>query len=78
MKNYEHHLATYVEPISDDFQSTFTVIDKNTLANMLGLKGDFDRLTEIIRNYIPEARIEYKKTNQMGSDYDLYLVRLLD
>jgi hypothetical protein len=61
--------------ISDDFQSTFTVVDDNTLANMLGMPGDFEKLTEIIRKYIPNANIEYENTKQLGGDYDIYLIK---
>lgn len=68
-------LATYVEVISDDFQSTFTVVDDNTLANMMGFKGDFENLTKIIQNYLPDAEVSFTKTNQFPDDYDIYLVR---
>lgn len=72
--DYTKNLSTYVEVISDDFQSTFSVVDENTLANMMGFDGDFKKLTKIIHNYIPDARVEFKKTNQMASTYDIYLV----
>jgi hypothetical protein len=73
--NYKNNLSTYVEAISDDFQSTFTVVDKNTLANMLGMPGDFQNLTKIIHNYIPNAEIIFTKTNQLEGDYDIYLIK---
>ena len=71
-------LATYVEVISDDFQSTFTVVDDNTLANLLGFPGDFENLKKIVANYLPDAQLEFIKTNQLGSDksYDIYLIRV--
>jgi len=34
-----------VRRLSDDFQSTFTVVDENTLVNLLGFDGDFEKLT---------------------------------
>lgn len=73
--NYHNNLATYVEQISDDFQSTFTIVDDNTLANMLGMPGDFENLTRIVRKYIPDAELEFENTKQLGGDYDIYLVR---
>lgn len=74
MAEYHHQLATYVEDISDDFDSTFTVVDNNSLINMLGWPGDFERLTSIIKNYIPDADIEYVKTNTLEGDYDVYQI----
>lgn len=70
-------LSEYVEQISDDFQSTFTVVDENTLGNMLGFPTDFARLTKIIHKYIPNAELEFIKTNRLGAAeiYDIYLVR---
>lgn len=70
-------LGRYVELISDDFQSTFTVVDKNTLANMLGFPGDFVRVTKIVQNYLPNAKVTFEKTNQLDGDYDIYLIRVL-
>ncbi len=71
------NLSDYVEQISDDFQSTFTVKDPDTLMNMMGLPDDFKRVTEIIHKYLPNAKLEFVKTNQLEDDYDIYLVRLL-
>lgn len=51
MQDYKDELATYVELISDDFMSTFTVIDNNTLQNMIG-DNEFDELRGVIKNYI--------------------------
>lgn len=75
--NNEENLSNYVEAISDDFGSTFTVVDKNTLTNMLGLTNDFDLLNKIIQKYIPTAKISFIKTDQLDSEYDIYLVRLV-
>ncbi len=68
----------YVEQISDDFQSTFTVIDDNTLANMMGFASDFINVTNIIQKYIPDAKVEFTKTNELGKDkaYDIYIVKV--
>jgi hypothetical protein len=69
------NLATYVELISDDFGSTFVVVDDNTLANMLGLPSDFEKLNKIIHNYIPNANIEYVKSGKLDGDYDIYFIK---
>mgnify|MGYP000951277236 CR=1 len=71
-----HHerLATYVEQISDDFQSTFKVVDQDTLANMMGLPGDFEQLRKIVSNYLPDTQLRFVKTNQLPGDYDIYLM----
>ena len=70
-------LADFVEQISDDFQSTFSVVDSDTLANMMGLPGDFDVMKSIVNRYIPGADVTFHKTNQLGEEekYDIYLVR---
>ena len=71
-------LETYVEQISDDFESTFAVVDKNTLTNMLGFEGDFENLTKVVRKYIPGAELKFTKTNQLNSDYDIYIIELVN
>lgn len=68
-------LSKFVEQISDDFQSTFTVVDENTLANMMGWPGDFQNLQNIIHKYLPNADIHFTKTNQFDDAYDIYLVK---
>ena len=74
---YITQLQTYVEDISDDFGSTFSVVDPNTLANMLGFPDDFEKLTKIIQRYIPNSNIKYIKTNTLDGDYDVYLIKKL-
>jgi len=69
-------LASYVEEISDDFSSTFSVIGDNTLQNMMS-SGECGRVTEIIKKYLPECELEFIKTNVMGQDYDIYRVRVV-
>jgi len=71
-------IRDYVEQISDDFQSTFTVVDDWTLANMMGFPGDFDQVTKIIQKYVPNAKVEFTKTNQLGKNkaYDIYVVKV--
>ena len=64
-------LANYVEQISNDFESTFLVKDENTLVNMLGSPADYCILVDIIRKYIPNARVTFTKGNNT-SQYDIY------
>ncbi len=67
-----------VEKISDDFQSTFSFINEKTMANMMGFDGDFDSVRAIIKKYLPNAKISFHKTNELGKEktYDIYLVKL--
>lgn len=73
------NLAYYVEDISDDFQSTFSVVNDTTLANMLGSSpNDFEVLGKIISKYIPNAVITYVKTGEYPGKYDLYLISAVE
>jgi hypothetical protein len=76
----EHrHLADYVEQISDDFQSTFIVVNKNTLQNMMGFPQDFCLLIDIIRKYLPNTIVSFTKTNVFpDKQYDIYLISTVD
>lgn len=69
-------IKPFVEQISDDFQSTFTVIDDWTLANMMGFPNDFDQVTKIIQKYVPDAKVEFTKTNELKDAYDIYVVKV--
>ncbi len=71
-------IQEHVEQISDDFQSTFTVVGESTLANLMGFPGDFEQVTKIVQKYVPEAKVEFTKTNELGKDksYDIYLVKI--
>lgn len=64
------------EDISDQFQSTFSVVSENTLSNMMGFPGDFEHLTGIVRRYIPGAELEFIKSNIFKGDYDMYFIHL--
>ena len=66
-------LANYVEQISNDFKSTFSVKDENTLINMLGFHTDYCELIDIIRKYIPNAKVSFAKGNGIDQ-YDIYEV----
>ena len=61
--------------ISDDFQSTFSVIRSNTLSNMMSSK-DFEEVESIIMNYMPDVLVTFTKSNAFASDYDIYFVQV--
>lgn len=68
-------LRKYLEKISNDFQSTFILVDDNTLANMMSEK-DLDEVTRIIKKYIPTAQVSFIKTNQLKNTHDIYLIKV--
>lgn len=78
--SYETELSTYVELISDDFGSTFSVLGPNRLQNMLGmLTNDFTELERIVGKYIPEAKLKYIRLNwfpESEGPYDAYVIEL--
>lgn len=70
-------LSDFKEQMSDDFHSTFAIVDKDTLCNLMGMPGDLVSVESIVRRYLPTAEVTFHKTNQLGKDepYDIYLVR---
>lgn len=73
------NIAQFVEQISDDFQSTFTVTDANTLVNCLGFKDDFERVEAIIKKYVPNAKVTFEMIQPLkdlddGQVYGLYAI----
>jgi hypothetical protein len=73
-------LEYYADLISDDFQSTFFVLGPNKLQNMLGMfKNDFENLEEIVRKYIPQAKLKYTRLHwfsESDGPYDCYMIEL--
>lgn len=66
-----------VELISDDFQSTFTLVKTNTLANMLQGKHEFDEVTSIIQKHCGPVKVNFTKTNDLGpGEYDIYIMEI--
>jgi hypothetical protein len=61
------NLQDHIEDISDDFQSTFTQVDHETLANMLNGPDEFQEVTRIIQKHY-KADVTFKKTNQLGNN----------
>ena len=70
----EKSLSDFVEQISDDFESTFSVVDDNTLANMMSA-SEIDRVTQIIRSYIGSVELEFVKSGHFDDPYDIYVIR---
>lgn len=70
------NLKDFVEQISDDFQSTFTVVDENTLANMIA-ENEIQEVTNIIKKYLPDIKVSFEKTNQVPYR-DIYIIRASD
>lgn len=71
-------LSDYVEDISDDFGSTFSVAGENTLVNVLS-ESDFERVETIFRKYFPGTwGIEFHPTMQMAGDRDVYLIQKIE
>ena len=67
----------FVEEISDDFQSTFTVVSDNVLQNLLKGPDEFDELIGVIRKYIPNARVSFRFIGDYGFK-QMYLIELID
>lgn len=68
-------LADFVEEISDDFHSTFTVLNDNTFMNLLGFENDFKNLTAIIKKYIPDAKVKFHNT-EPGLSYGIHIIEV--
>lgn len=62
-----------VEKLSDEFQSTFTVIRMNptVIANMMA-PHEVDGVKEMIQRHIGWASVDAVSTGQLTPDYDIY------
>lgn len=72
------HLSELIEIISDEFGSTFTVVDKDSLSNCLGLRDDFQSVLGIIKKHMPYAQICFHKASEdIGAveGYAVYIIR---
>lgn len=70
-------LKDNLDNISDDFQSTFKLVSENQLINMLHGEADFLEVSSIIKRYLGNVDVEFKKLNKMPGDYDAYLISIL-
>jgi hypothetical protein len=68
-------LAQFVDNISDDFQSTFSVVDENRLANLLH-PNDLTEVASIIRRYLGPVFIKFEKTNQLKGKRDIWIIEV--
>lgn len=62
-----------VEKISDDFQSTFLIVDDYKVSNLFEPK-DIPDIKKVITKYLGPVELEFKKTNALDSAYDIYLI----
>lgn len=69
-------LKDNLDNISDDFQSTFTMVSENQLINMLQGEKDFPEVTLIIKKYLGNVEVEFKKLNKMPGEHDAYLITI--
>ena len=71
-------LKDNLDNISDDFQSTFKLVSENQLINMLHGEADFLEVSSIIKRYLGNVDVEFKKLNKMPGDYDAYLITVCE
>lgn len=73
-------VSKYVDQISDEFNSTFAAVGENTLVNCLGFKDDFVEVERIIKNYLPEAKVEFTKLKDLSTptvpNYGVYRIEV--
>lgn len=53
-----------VNAISDDFGSTFTVVNESTLANFL-CESDLTEVEGILKKHLGSVTVDFKRTQQM-------------
>jgi hypothetical protein len=69
---------TLVELISDDFGSTFSLVNENTLANLLS-PYDFEDVKRAIDNQIDgNLTIQFTLQEKVGEDMGIYLIRIIE
>lgn len=71
-------LKDNLDRISDDFQSTFKLVSENQLINMLHGEANFLEVSSIIKRYLGNVDVEFKKLNKMPGDYDAYLITVCE
>lgn len=75
MEKLSPRLSHFVEIISDEFESTFTVVDEDTLVNMLGFPDDFRKLTKIIQNYLPGVQVWFARGQDTEENYCVHFIK---
>lgn len=69
-------LSTFVNLISDDFQSTFTFVNENQLVNMLRGEHEFDEVSFIIKKHLGNVDVSFKKLNRLQGAHDVYEINI--
>ena len=84
MSEKDRQVETYIEEISDDFESTFTTLGNDVFQNLLGnvnfggLESDKALLLKIVNKYIPDSELEYTKLGWLLGEYDCYIIKRVD
>ena len=69
-------LADYIEQISDDFQSTFGLIDETTMRNLLR-ENEKEELVSIIRKHLSDdVIVDFEKVHSVSDYKDIYIIRV--
>lgn len=64
--------------ISNDFNSTFGLIDGNTITNLL-LEDEKSEVESIIKKHIKDVRVEFVRTFQMSkkqNEKDIWIIQI--
>lgn len=64
--------------ISNDFKSTFSLVDGNTITNLL-LEDEKLEVESIIKKHIKDVRVEFVRTFQMSkkpNEKDIWIIRI--
>ena len=74
------NLKEHIDAISDEFQSTFSLINDSTLANLLYEK-ELGTVEELIKKHIGDSKISFHRTFQLSQEedgYDIWLIKIED
>lgn len=67
-----------LEAISNEFQSTFTLVDQNTMLNLL-FENEQDEVRNIIKKQIDNAQVTLVRTFQLSknqNEKDIWIIRV--
>ena len=68
----------YLEAISNDFQSTFTLVDQNTMTNLL-FENEQEDVKNIIKKHIVNSQVVFERTFQLSknpNEKDVWIIRV--
>lgn len=72
-------LQNFTDAISDEFNSTFMLVNPNTLANLL-YESDLAEVESIIKKYLGDVHVMFHRTYQLGKgslDKDIWLIHVV-